>query len=279
MKIPVFLSLSKGKQARFIKTGSVEIKINESFMFLKKGITSDQIAFWIRVRIKTILLALSFIVLMVCAFIGWNRWKEKQENKLQDSLYAFQKSLHTLVGDPERQSKEKNLNFLTNSGKHKKPPVFNQEMKDKARSYEEAIRENQKSRISAVYAVDLADFYYQRAESKKAKELLALFAFPEKSSSIYHLASFQLVSYYMDDKECSKALEILSVLVLNKKAVPFHLEGNLQEALCLEHLNRYEQALHKYEAVINKDPEGYTGRLAQDYKKLLILNRNIKKEK
>ena len=247
-------------------------------MFLKKGITSNQIAFWMRVRIKTILLALFFIVLMACAFIGWNRWKEEQENRIQDSLYAFQKSLHVLVGDPERQSKEKNLNLLTNSGKHK-PPVFNQEMKDKARSYEEAIRENQKSRISAVYAVDLADFYYQRAESKKAKELLALFAFPEKSSSIYHLASFQLVNYYMDDKECSKALELLSVLVLNKNAVPFHLEGNLQEALCLEHLNRYEQALHKYEAVINKDPEGYTGRLAQDYKKLLILNRNIKKEK
>ena len=247
-------------------------------MFLKKNISSEQIALWIRSQIKKILFGFSFFVLMAFVFIGWNQWKKDQEIKIQDSLYKFQKSLNALAKNPERPSKEKNLKLLIDSEKNK-TLVFTQEMKDKARSYEEAIRESQKRRISAVYAVDLANFYYQRGEMKKAKELLVLFAFPEKSSSIYHLASFQLATYYMNDKECPKALELLSALVLNKKAVPFHLEGDLQQALCLEHLNRYEQALHKYEAVINKDPEGYTGRLAQDYKKLLILNRNIKKEK
>ena len=125
----------------------------------------------------------------------------------------------------------------------------------------------------------MADFYYRYGEREKAKELLSLFAFPKKVSSLYHLASFQLAAYYMDEKECKNALVLLSDLSLNKKAATFHLESDLQQALCLESMNRYEQALHKYEKILNKDPGGYTGRLAQDYKKLLILNKNLKKEK
>ena len=81
----------------------------------------------------------------------------------------------------------------------------------------------------------------------------------------------------MDEKECEKALALLEALSLNEKASSFHLESDLQQALCLEHLNRYEQALEKYENILSKDSEGYIGRLAQDYKKILVLNRNLKK--
>ena len=40
-----------------------------------------------------------------------------------------------------------------------------------------------------------------------------------------------------------------------------------------------ELALQKYDKVLNTDPEGYTGHLAQDYKKLLIINKNVKTQK
>ena len=246
-------------------------------MFFKKNITSEQIALWIRRRFKRILFAFSFAVLLALALIVWSQWIKNQEKQVQESLYQLQKTLHTLVKNSEGITKEKALESVEPD--KRKTSVFNQEMKDQAYSYEQAIRQHQKSRTSVVFAMDLADFYYQRGEVEKAKQLLSLFVFPAKPSSIYHLASFQLSSYYMDTKECEKALEILSQLSLNKKAAPFHLESDLQQALCLEHLNRYDQAFHKYESVINKDPEGYTGRLAQDYKKLLILNKSLKKEK
>jgi len=236
-------------------------------MFFKGSVTSEQIALWIRRHFKSILFAFSFSVLTAVAFIGWSQWVKNQEKQIQESLYQLQKSLHALVESSEKTTEKK------------KTPVFDQEMKDQAHSYEQAIMQHQKSRTAVIFAVDLADFYFQRGEVKKAKQLLSLFAFPSKSSSIYHLASFQLSSYYMDTKECEKALEILSQLNLNKEAAPFHLESDLQQALCLEHLNLYDQACYKYESVVNRDPEGYTVRLAQDYKKLLILKKNLKKEK
>ena len=233
-------------------------------MFFDKKINPEPMVLWIKQNFKKILWISSFSALAALVFIGWSQWEKDQERQIQDSLYELQKSLKELV--------EKS------GGKTKENLVFSQEMKEKARFYEEAIKQNQKSRVAIAFSVDLADFYYQRGEKDKAKELLALFAFPDESSSGYHLASFQLASYYMDEKECEKALAILSHLNRNPKALYLHLESELQQAICLEHLNRYNQALHKYEAVINKDPQGYTGRLAQDYKKLLVLSRNLKRK-
>ena len=246
-------------------------------MFFDKKINPEQMVLWIKQNFKKILWISSFSALAVLVFIGWSQWEKNQERQIQDSLYELQKSLKELVEKSGEKTKEKSLDLLKNSDP-KGNPVFSQEMKEKARFYEEAIKQNQKRRAAIAFSVDLADFYYRRGEKDKAKELLALFAFPDKSSNGYHLASFQLASYYMDAKECEKALAILSHLNRNPKALYFHLESELQQAICLEHLNRYDQALHKYEAVINKDPQGYTGRLAQDYKKLLVLSRNLKKE-
>ena len=245
-------------------------------MSFKINITSEQIAFWIKSHFKKILFVFCIFVLAGFAFIGWNAWKKNQDNKIQDSLYELQKALNQLVEDTEEKDEKGALNLFAGLN-DKKIPVFTKEMKEKASSYEEAIKQNQNSKISAVFSIDLADFYYKRGETQKAKELLSLVAFPKKPLGIYHLASFQLAAYYMDKKECEKALALLEALSLNEEASSFHLESDLQQALCLEHLNRYEQAMEKYEGILNKDPEGYIGRLAQDYKKALILSRNLKR--
>ena len=246
-------------------------------MFSIKNIHSEQIAFWLAKHFKGILLGFSFVVLAALGFIAWSGWKEKENRKAQEALYELQESLKALVKKSENKEEEPAISFKDSFGK--KPLVFSQEMKAQAKLYEEAIKQRKKLQSSVVFAIDLADFYYQRGEREQAKELLSLFAFPKRDSGIYHLASFQLAAYYMDVKECEKALEILSALSFNPSAAPFHLESGLQQALCLEHLSRYDKALHKYEAVINEDPEGYIGRMAQDYKKLLVLNRNLTKEK
>ena len=233
-------------------------------MFFKWGIQAEDIALWIKRYFKAIALVFFLAGLIAMAFIAWHKWQENQEKKTQDSLYKLKSDLKALIKD----SKTANQN---------KPLALSREMKDKAKIYEEAIKKSQKSRAGAVFSIDLADFYYQRGAKQKAKDLLSLFAFPEKSSSLYQLVSFQLSSYYMDEGECEKALALLSALRSNKKAVPFHSESDLQQGLCLERLGRYDLALSKYEAVINKDSANYVSRLAEDYKKLLLLKRNLKK--
>lgn len=245
-------------------------------MFSVKNITSEQISLWIGQNFRGLIVAFSSFALIALAFVGWGQWIKKEEIKIQNSLYGFQQSLNKLTGEPKE--KENPLDFL-DKPKKKEKLVFNQEMKDKARLYDEAIRKNQKSRVAVSFAVDLANFYYQRDEKQKAKELLSFFALPNKSLDSYQLASFQLAGYYMDDRECEKAMPILSDLIKNKNAGFLHLEAELQSAICLEHLKRYNQALNKYESIINKEPEDYIGRLAQDYKRLLILKRRLKKDK
>ena len=83
----------------------------------------------------------------------------------------------------------------------------------------------------------------------------------------------------MDGGECEKALPLLQALGSNSKALVFHLEAGLREGLCLEDLNRLEEAKDSYEKISLQDPEGYTGRLAKDYKKLLILSEKLDKKK
>ena len=247
-------------------------------MFSKININAERVAFWVKNHLKIILFFFFLSILTGFAFIAWKEWQEKKGKQIWNALYEVQKSLKQLVENTEGKQKEKTLNFLDPD--KQKPLIFNEEMKKKADLYEKTIKQFQKNTSSAAFAIDLANFYYKYGETKKAKELLLPFALPKKTSSIYHLLSFQLATYYMNEKECEKALALLEELNSNKKASYFHLESDLQQAICLEHLNRYEQALHKYENILNKDPEGYTGRLAQDYKKTLILNRNsVKTEK
>ena len=247
-------------------------------MFLKKSITSDQIAFWIKKHLKKILFLLCVLIFMSVAFIIWKKWDKGQEDAVQSALYDLQKSLSALTEKKESKSQEEALEI----GKEDPIPPLTGEMRQKAALYEKAIKENQSRKIAVAFAIDLADFYYRYKETDKAIKLLSLFALPSKKLALYHLASFQLATYYMDydnEEGCPKALEILSALRANKKASSFHLESDLQQAFCLEHLNRQKEALYKYENVLKNDPEGYSGRLAKDYKKLLILNKNLKKLK
>lgn len=250
-------------------------------MFFNKPITSDQIALWIKKHFKAILFLLSCLIVAGIALIIWTKWQKDKEHEVQDTLYKLQKSLNTLIEEKEVKSQKDTLEMLKEE--KEKSLSLTEDMRKKSVLYEQAIRKHKARKIAVVFAIDLADFYYRYQESEKSIKLLSLFSFPNKDSTLYHLASFQLANYYMDhddkNKGCRKALEIFSILRANKNASPFHLESDLQQALCLEYLNRYEEALHKYESVLKEDPEGYSGRLAKDYKKLLILNKNLRKSK
>ena len=150
-------------------------------------------------------------------------------------------------------------------------------MEQRAYSYEQAVRKNKKFQSAVAGAIDLADFYYRYGKKDQAKELLSLFASPLKKRSLYHLVVFQLAGYYMNEKNCKEALPLFSQLISNKKAKAFHLESRLQKAVCLEADGNYQLALEEYEQINIENSKDYIGRLANDYKKLLILKEKLKK--
>ncbi|MDE0092647.1 MAG: tetratricopeptide repeat protein [Oligoflexia bacterium] len=238
---------------------------------LFKSMTREQLILWVRKNLKMILSAFVVAILLSVCFLTWNWWKKKQEYKAQVSLYRLQRSLQALL--PEEETP---FNFLKTKDVQKEF-VLTKDMEQKALLYEQAIKRSQRFQTAVSFAIDLADFYYRYGQKEKAKEVLSLFAFPLKSHSLYHLAVFQLAGYYMNEKNCEKALPLLSQLSSNEKASAFHLESRLQKSLCLESMNRYTEALGEYEKLDSENPDSYIGRLAQDYKRLLILKEKLKK--
>ena len=227
----------------------------------------------IRAYFQPVLFVASFLALAGLGRIFWLEWQNKQEKQIQDRLYTLQSSLNQAVQKQNKKTEKGKLNAPARLDKIQRT----KDIKQKAADYEKAIKQNHKRILTTSFAMDLADFYYRQEEKEKAKNLLSLFAFPNRSSSLYHLLSLQLSSYYMDEGECKKALPLLKALSANKKASPFHAESALQEALCLENLSLYKQALEKYETINTQNPDSYIGKLAWDYKQLLILKQNLKK--
>ena len=236
-----------------------------------KSLTREQIVLWMGKNLKWLSGILAVLVLIGVSGLIWSWLIKEREYKAQAALYKAQRPLKALA---KEESGKSPVSFLM---KEDKELVLTKDMEQKANLYEQAVKQNQKLQTTVSFAIDLADFYYRYGQKEKAKELLSLFALPLEQSSVYHLAVFQLANYYMGGKDCAKALSLFSQLLSNKKANAFHLESRLQKALCMESLGRYKEALEEYEKINIENPENYMGRLAQDYKQLLILKRKLKK--
>ena len=237
---------------------------------------SESPALWIKDHFKGILAVMAVCALSGLGFIAWREWNERHNQKVRESLYRLKKSLHDLETNEKGEDTASSFDIFSES-KKENPPAFTQEIKETAKRYAEHIRQYRNTKASVEFALDLADFYYRYNEKEKAKSLLAFFAQPEETAGIYHLAVFQLASYYTNKTECDKALALFRGLSRNKKATAFHLESALKEGLCLEITGQRDQALAKYEEILQKDPNSWTGRQAQDYRRILILERGIQK--
>ena len=237
-----------------------------------KNMNPERFVFWLEKNLKAVLLAFVFGLFLVGGWVAHNWWEQKQEIKISKSLYQFQKDLQLLAEKPKGDS-------LKDLEKKDEKLIWTEELRSKTSAYERAVREKPKSRIAVRFAIDLADFYYRHQKKQKAKNLLSLFALAGKSSSLYHLASFQLATYYINDRDCQKALPVLKTLSANEKAQTFHAESALQQGICLEFLNQGHLALEQYDKLINEYPEDYISRLAKNYKNLLILNKKLKGKK
>ena len=254
-------------------------------MVFEKYLDSARIALWLKNNFYILLSFLALAVLIGLAEIGRRELTHKKESRIQGQLYEQKRAFKLLKAKAEAKEKTEETKKgkaavpppSTNILGEPPPPAFKwtEALREQASLYEKVIRTHHKNKISLPFAIDLADIYHQSGEIEKAKELLMLFAFPDRASSLYHLASFQLSAYYADAKECEKALPLLIALGSNLKASAFHLDAGVREGLCLEDLNRPQEAKDRYEKLSLQDPNGYVGRLAKDYKKILILSEKL----
>ena len=253
----------------FKDSGLIDSFIKSCISFFNIG----NLISWLDKNKKTVVIFFSVLALFGLIFLTNNWWKQEQEYKNQVFLYKFKASLKNFRKEDDSK---KPFDLLSKEEPEDKL-ILTEDMKKKASAYEQAVRQNQKFQTTAAFAVDLADFYYRYGKKDQAKDLLSLFALPLKKDSVYHLAVFQLTGYYMNEKDCKQALPLLSQLISNESAAAFHLEGRLQKTICLEFENRHKEALEEYEKISIEKPDSYMGRLAKDYKRLLILKEKLKK--
>lgn len=226
---------------------------------------------WLQSNFAALLSSFAVFVFIGLGLIFFDKWNQNQEEKAKDSLVSFQKLLQN--EEPKEEEPEKKNPF--NLSEEKKDLILTDEMKIQAAAYKKAIEKNKKYKISVYFAIDLADFYYRYGEKEAAIELLSYFAAPKAKEALNQLASFQLASYYMNEKKCERALSLFEKLLSNKSAEGFYNESRLQKAVCFENLGRYQEALAEYDILMIENPDTYMARQAKDYKNLLILKQKL----
>lgn len=221
----------------------------------KIKLSGQAIMRWIQAHLKAVAaLVVIFIILLVSVPLFF-QWQKKQNKKIYGELYSLQMSLQKAgVKSNDKNYRVANANpynWLTKT-ENKKKLIYSPEMVSLAQSFEQKIKTYQSRKAGAVFAIDLANFYNLHNKKEKAKNLLLPFAQAKKSSSIYHLASFQLATYYMDNKQCDEALPLWKNLIDNKRAGYIHQEAHIQSALCYEQQKNYTEAKNHYNLIAKK---------------------------
>ena len=245
---------------------------------------------WIQDHLKPILFSTGFICVCGLSVFAWFQWEKREEKQAYDRIYIYQSAFEKAYKKANGENHKRGAKSIVDFFKPKKdtPFVYSDEMKTKAGKYEEAIRKDQKALAGAAAAIDLADFYNQVGEREKALSLLTLFShrsqnflsflFKEKHfSSVYTLIRLQLANFYMDEKDCEKALPLLSLVTETKNAKPFHPETWLQIGLCYEQIQDTLRVEETYEKIKAQYPDSPVAQTAEVYLRLFKISQKYKK--
>lgn len=249
----------------------------------------QKIVLWIQEHLKPILIGTGLICMLGLSAFAWFQWERHREKQAYDRIYLYQAALekaHKKVNGENYKRGRKNITDFFKP-KDDKPFVYSEDMKKKAGDYEKAIKEGQNTLAAAVSAIDLADFYYQAGEKGKAISLLSSFAQRKKrflpvffrgrpSSSVYTLIRFQLAGFYMNKKNCKKALPLFSAITETKKAKPFYPEAWLQMGLCYEQLQDVAQVEEMYGKIKDQSPDSAIAQTAEVYLRLFKISQKKK---
>ncbi len=244
----------------------------------KKKITIQSINSWIYQNFKFLLIVVGICLFCLIAGGVFLEWQSSHIKKVYGELYKIQRKLQVAgekANGKNYRKQNKDISSFLNKAKDKKSFVYSEDMKSLSQKYEEILKNYKGQKVGAVFAIDLADFFYLNGEKERALSLLSLFTFPKKKSSIYHLVSFQLANYYMDEKNCEKALAIWKPLRTNKTAVSFHKNAHLQSALCHEQMKNYAEAKKLYTKIIKNSFNELDKKKFQEYIYLLTLKQKL----
>ena len=222
----------------------------------------------------------SSALLAGACWLAYFQWTIVQEKQVYSNLYQYQKTLSELskqaLGRDYRKSQDASYFFSKND--RKKPRVFSKKIQEETQKYARAILKNKNNRASQAGAVDLADFYRQFQQEDQAIELLENFRDAKASSSILvGMLFLQLTGYYIDRKQCDKALDLLARIRHAKKHAILHAEASLQQALCKEASQNKQDVEQAYKQVMQAYPESSAAKRARTYLKLFMLKYRMEK--
>ena len=204
-------------------------------------------------------------------------FQSKKEREINEILYEHQSQLEQ--AGKKANGENYNSNDLTSSFLfQKKETVYSDEMKQAASRFEQSLRQHRKAKISVYFVMDLADFYFKSGQREKARSLLELFSERKYFSTVYQLLRLQLASFYMEDKFCEKALEVLKGAVREKRPGVFDTEVYFKRGFCYEELNQKENAKQSYQKVIDREPESPEAVRAKDYILTMRLKEGFKEK-
>lgn len=250
----------------------------------------QKIVLWLQKHFKGILFGVGSVCLSGLSVFAWFQWGEYKEEQAYDKIYiyqsAFKKAYEKANGDNYKRGAKSVVDFFKPT--KETPFVYSNEMKTNAGQYEDAIRANQSALAGAAAAIDLADFYHQAGEKGKALALLSLFSHrtqkflpsffgKNRSSSVYALLRLQLAGLYMDQKNCEKALPLLSMITNTKSARPFHPEAWLQKGICYEEVKDVFRVEEAYGTIKENYPDSPAAQTAEVYLRLFKISQKYEK--
>ena len=227
-------------------------------------INKDKISGFFEKNLKLFLQLLGLALLGGAGAAVFFHFQSKKERDINEILYERKSQLERAgkkTNGEDYNSKELSYWVLSQN----KETVYSEEMKQAAARFEKALRQYRKAKISVYFVMDLADFYFKSGQREKARSLLELFSERKRFSTVYQLLHLQLASFYMEDKLCEKALEVLKEAVRQKRAGIFDTEVYFKRGLCYEELNQKEKARLAYQKVIDKAPDSPSALRAKDY--------------
>ena len=237
----------------------------------------QRIITWIQNQFRFIVILCITSLVLGIGYLSWFKWSQYQETKIYSKLYVFKKSLTQSIMEANEQEnfREKDENIYKILKKDFSQPVYSQKMNQISLAYEEKIKTFINKKITGLFVIDLADYYYKKGDVQKAQNLLSSFIVGKKPTGFIQLAYLQLISYYMNKTSCSKALPLLDKITEAKTAKPFHAEAWMQKGICYEEQKEWGKAEEMYKQSIKQASSPFYKKMAADYLRALQFNKKI----
>ena len=207
---------------------------------------------------------------------GWAGFKifDQRQNKIaEEEVYQYRYLLAQAEKKHEGQVLDSSRSFFSVK-KAKDPSLFEKEIKQ----YKNFLMSAEKPRPAHLLAViELADFLTQYNKETSAVELLnSVHLKSRKKGWLAGALALKLGSLFLNQKNYTRAVHLFSLVLEDKKAMPFHLEALFKTALCREEMGEYNQAQEIYQAITQNEKAGLYKTKAENFLRLLKVKQKLK---